>query len=53
MTEKDRDNIETPLQNGEAADDEIGQEEIEDCPDSLEQLQQEQMPKEAVPAMSR
>ncbi|MHC4195287.1 MAG: SMC-Scp complex subunit ScpB [Planctomycetota bacterium] len=47
MTEKDRDNIETPLQNGEAADDEIGQEEIEDCPDSLEQLQQEQMPKEA------
>ncbi|MHC4634979.1 MAG: SMC-Scp complex subunit ScpB [Planctomycetota bacterium] len=47
VTEKDRDNIETPLQNGEAADDEIGQEEIEDCPDSLEQLQQEQMPKEA------
>jgi segregation and condensation protein B len=46
VTEEDRDNIETPLQNGEAAG-EVNQEEIEDCPDSLEQLQQEQMPEEA------
>jgi segregation and condensation protein B len=46
VTEEDRDNIETPLQNGATAE-ENSREEIEDCPDSLGQLQQEQTPEEA------
>jgi len=46
VSEEDRDNIETPLQDGAAAE-ENSREEIEDCPDSLGQIQQEQMAEEA------
>lgn len=46
MSEEDRDDIKTPLQDGAAAE-ESSDEQIEDCTDSLGQIQQEQMPEEA------